>query len=605
MNYLASWALQYQLDLPAPLTRDLVFEKDVRTQTRDGTILLGDHIIPKPSSESKPPPLIFLRGPYGRASTVSMIYGRPFAERGFQVFIQSCRGTFGSGIDPETGKVADLYAYKYEETDGIDTLLWLKKQTWYPGDGRVFSYGPSYLAQTQYAQLTSSEYPADTFGVSGIIVGTSNMRNRGQAPSWELVPGDDPNSTVPPRPMDPPIFQFEGSVWWMELILTQEQGGPKMLTFLNEAMSKELSPSAKKVFYDVLPVISADVAKVGREVQWFRDAACGNEEYWKQTYMFDRLDRLNNKLIMVTGWHDIFLSSQINDFKFLQNKFGASGSKSPTILIGPWTHTDQANHKHGLHEALYSFKQHLLELDGNEAKVDPMPTHLKSGGRRDLPVRLMVMGTNVWKDFLQFPPPAATIQTWYIQPDFSLLTTVPPDSGFDSYTYDPRDPTPQIGGAKMYNGVGILDQRPLESRSDVLVYTTPKLEKPVETISDNIVVFLHATSSLNHTDFVARLCDVLPNGESQIITDGIIRVSGGEADTPRSFRITLSPTAYCFERGHRIRLHVCSSAHPRYVRNLGTGEQSGTGTEMRVAQQKVWRDSTIGFSRLVLPLQFD
>ena len=224
-----------------------------------------------------------------------------------------------------------------------------------------------------------------------------------------------------------------------------------------------------------------------------------------------------------------------------------------------------------------------------------LDAHLKNDRRRlrETPVRILVMGTKQWRDFADWPPPA-TIQRWHLQPQGGLAPAPAPESDPDHYRYDPADPTPAVGGNSLGNPkrMGAKDNRDLEARSDVLVYTSAPLERDLEVIGPvNAEFFVH--SSLEHTDFFARLCVVDLAGKSTNLCDGIVRLSSGQpAGDGGSLRVQIElwPTAYHFRPGERLRLQVSSGAHPRFVRNLGTGEPLATGTTLAVADQTVFHD---------------
>jgi putative CocE/NonD family hydrolase len=177
------------------------------------------------------------------------------------------------------------------------------------------------------------------------------------------------------------------------------------------------------------------------------------------------------------------------------------------------------------------------------------------------------------------------------------------DEGVDNYRYDPSNPTPALGGAQFSPLAGPRDNRKLEARPDVLTFTTPPLSQPVEIIGQ-VRLQLYVKSSLDYTDFFGRLCDVFPNGRSINICDGLFRVRPGKVerqlDGSMCIEIDMWATAYHFKSGHRIRLQVSSGAHPRWSRNLGTGD-SITGSEMKVALQTIFHDSTHP-SALILPV---
>jgi putative CocE/NonD family hydrolase len=189
-----------------------------------------------------------------------------------------------------------------------------------------------------------------------------------------------------------------------------------------------------------------------------------------------------------------------------------------------------------------------------------------------------------------------------------VLDLEPPgDETPDSYTYDPSDPAPTVGGptslpAKMMRtNSGPLDQTRVEQRDDVVVYSSSALDAPVE-VTGPISVILHASTSGRDTDFIAKLCDVWPDGRSLLLSEGVLRARFREGfahevlvepDRPYEYRIDLVATSNLFRAGHRIRVAITSSSFPRLDRNANTGAPLGTDgpNDLQAARQTIYHDS--------------
>jgi putative CocE/NonD family hydrolase len=215
------------------------------------------------------------------------------------------------------------------------------------------------------------------------------------------------------------------------------------------------------------------------------------------------------------------------------------------------------------------------------------------------------MGSSEWHEMDYWPPPATTTR-YYLRGGGALTPGASsPDGGASVYVYDPADPTPGVGGPVLSTAAGRRDQSAVEGRGDVLTFTTPPLQSAVDVIGP-VRAELYVRSSLGHADFVARLCLVDHTGRSSNICDGMFRVGPGKG-TPQpdgSLRIEIDmwATAQRFHPGQRIRLQVCSAAHPRLSRNLGDDAPLGYGRAGAVARQTIYHDADHP-SALVLPVR--
>jgi putative CocE/NonD family hydrolase len=316
-----------------------------------------------------------------------------------------------------------------------------------------------------------------------------------------------------------------------------------------------------------LPMLTADEVAVGRPVPFYR-AWLEHEEpgdpYWTATDFRAVLPGLGIPVTMQAGWYDMFLPSMLADYRRLRD-----AGQAVRLRVSGWPHGSRRGAGYSLRDALAHYDAHL--------RHQPAPAAA--------PVRVEVMGGGGWRDLPDWPPPARTGR-WHLQPAGTLAPAPPPESAPDRYRYDPADPTPAAGGSGLLLNAGPADNRALEARPDVLTYTSAPLPSTLEIIGP-VTAELHVTSSLEHTDFFARLCDVHPRGRSVNVTDGLVRLRPG---APRPARIELWPTAHRFAPGHRIRLQVSSGAHPRYARNPGTGELLATATTLLACEQAVHHD---------------
>jgi putative CocE/NonD family hydrolase len=224
-------------------------------------------------------------------------------------------------------------------------------------------------------------------------------------------------------------------------------------------------------------------------------------------------------------------------------------------------------------DALAWFRAHLLD--------DP-------SGLRAEPVRLYVTGAEEWRDYPDWPVPGMRQERWHLRHGFGLGTELPQEDEPDRFRYHPDHPTPVIGGPVLLADSRPRDQRRLEARRDVLVYSSPALESDVELIGP-VGAELFVRSSTPYVDVVVRVCDVHPDGRSLNVCEGVRRLGPDDlAGDIRRVLVDLWPVGHRFARDHRIRVHVAAGAYPTIARNPGTGRPLGLGGEMVPAEVEVF-----------------
>jgi putative CocE/NonD family hydrolase len=244
-------------------------------------------------------------------------------------------------------------------------------------------------------------------------------------------------------------------------------------------------------------------------------------------------------------------------------------------VIGTWTHADLGLLAYSMREGIEWFR-----------------SQLNGGAGRPGGVRLHIGGVDEWRELPDWPPHERTTP-WYLRPAGELGRQAPVDSGPDRFRYDPADPTPSPGGALLTKEAGRRDNRPVEARRDVLVYTSAPLATGVEAVGP-VSAVIHVRGSGEFFDVFVRVCDVDPAGPSENISDGLVRVSPGlfppDADGVREVEVDLWPMGYVFRTGHRIRIQLAGAAHPRYARNTGTGEPLGTAIAVKPVDLEIFHD---------------
>ncbi len=520
------------MGLPRPLSRDVVVQRDLEVPMPDGAMLLADRYAPKPEA---PSPTVLVRSPYGRRGPVGLLFGRLLAERGLQTVVQSVRGTFGSGgsFDPFD-----------ERDDGLATIEWLSGQPWHQGG--IGMTGPSYLGLTQWAVARGA---GDALAALAPSVTASNFH--GQA-------------------MGSGAISLETGLSWVTMMAVQERRGAPL------HMVRRLR--ALPGVIDQLPVGGLDALAAGDSVPFYADwlaHTTADDPYWTARDHSAGVADVTAPVQLVGGWSDIFLPWMLEDFVALQG-----AGRSPQLVVGPWAHTSPELARVSAREGIAWLRAHLLD---DHRLVDSAP------------VRIWLAGAREWLSMDSWPPPAQA-RVLHARAGGQLTAERPgPDEGGRAYTYDPAHPTPSLGGPTLLARQPVADNRELEARDDVLVFTSEPLERDLDVIGP-VSAVAHVRADGSYFDVFARLCDVLPSGTSLNVCDVLARVEPGTFDPDEegvhAVGLDLWPTARRFKAGHRIRLQISSGAHPRYARNLGTGEELATAERMRAVRMEVLHEGT-------------
>ncbi|MCU1594183.1 MAG: hydrolase CocE/NonD family protein [Frankiales bacterium] len=526
-------ALSKAFGLPAA-TSGYSVVRNVPVPMRDGVTLLADHYVPS----GKPRGTLLVRSPYGRAGAFGLVYARPYAERGFHVVVQSGRGTFGSG--------GDINAFYGEVEDGADTVAWLREQDWFTGS--FATLGVSYLGITQWAILMDP--PPEM--VAALIISAPHDSAR------LLYPGG--------------AFALQSAAGWTDLMLHQEDhgvvvgtiaglvnGDKRIAPVLNELSLKD---GAHKAYGDRAPW--HDV--------WLEQTDI-TAAYWESGILDAALERCNVPVLLYSGWQDMMLEQVLEQYDAL-----AARDVDVQLVVGPWNHTDMLLKAGGLiaRDSLAWFAEHLAG-DGKRLELSP--------------VRIFVTGAEEWREPVLWPVPT-TPETLYLQPGGGLGAEAVSGTA-STFTYDPTDPTPKVGGLTNARTAGRRDNTALEARGDVLTFTGPVLTRDLEVIGAPLVELAH-TSDNPHCDLFVRLCEVDAKGRSWNLAERFVRLtSATEVVT-----LELSSIAHRFTAGTRLRLQVSGGTHPQHDRNLGTGEPPATGRTTRPSTRTIAH----GPSKLVLPV---
>lgn len=499
----------------------------------DGSPLLTDHYFPRATGDF---PTLLVRSPYGRGLPWAPQFGMLFAEQGFHVVLQSCRGTGGSG--------GGFDLWRHEAGDGQATVAWLREQPWF--NGVLGTIGPSYLGYVQWALALD---PPPELQAMVVQMGLH----------------------------DPHALFHSGGVPQLENTLvcgvgtTHQHQGAWPLAKATLRLRKRLEQITT-----ARPLRGAYAAALGDEPPWLDGVLAhpdADDPHWQGASTGGAADGLTVPTCLIGGWHDALLGQTLEQYARLRR----SGCPA-SLLIGPWTHTSafQRGWPEVFAESLAWLRAHLCG--------DP-------SGLRQRPVRVHTGGADAWREMDDWPA-EAPVTPWYPTADGHLTRQAPTDDGpLASFRYDPADPTPSVGGPLLSPEAGPRDNGALEARDDVLTFTGPPLDAPLDLLGP-VSARLDVAADTGHAHVFVRLCEVDARGRSRNICDGLARLGTGQ-DTPARITVPMSATAHRFPAGHRVRLQVSGGAHPRFARSSGTAEPPADAVEFVPVRLTVHADSAL------------
>ncbi|MBI1737463.1 MAG: CocE/NonD family hydrolase [Candidatus Rokubacteria bacterium] len=573
----------------------LTVERDVAMPMRDGTLLYADVYRPEGAGRH---PVILLRTPYNKAfPRVAYLQLDPMraASRGYALVVQDTRGRYASE--------GEFSCFRDEVEDGYDTVEWAARAPW--SDGNVGMYGASYMGATQW--LAAVAQPPHLRCIVPMI--TASDYHEG----WTYQGG---------------AFQLGFNLsWTLANLVLPNLAHYKLAPAEMAAIRTELVDAVDRMCgpFEHLPLGDYPTLRKHRLADYYYDWLAHPEDdaYWRRWNIESRHREITVPALNIGGWHDIFLGGTIRNYTGMRRNGPTPEARSQRLIIGPWIHGLLWPNVNGEVDYGVLSQGPAIDLDGILLRwFDHWLRGVDTGLLAEPPVKVFVMGQNAWRDEPDWPPARARDTRFYLHGggranslagDGTLGTDAPSTEPPDHFLYDPRDPVPTRGGALCcWQGAvpgGAFDQRPVEARRDVLVYTTAPLTEPVE-VTGPITMKLWAVSSAPDTDFTAKLVDVEPSGYARNLTDGIVRARYRESTSRASliepgrvyeYTIDLWATANVFKTGHRIRLEVSSSNFPRFDRNPNTGRALGADAELRPAMQTVLHDAAHP-SHVVLPV---
>jgi uncharacterized protein len=507
----------------------------VNIPMRDGVELVADHYEPAGETVGT----LLVRGPYGRAFPFSLIFAYLHAARGYRVILQSVRGTFGSG--------GGFEPMAHEEADGADTVAWLRDQPWFTG--RFATIGISYLGFTQWAMLAD---PPPELAAAVITAGPHDM----SASAW-----------------DTGSFTVNDFLGWSNLVAHQEDPGRIRAGVRQLRAQKSVIRTAAEV-----PLGAAGRALLGEAATWWEKwlkPPEAEDPFWGSLRVPDALDRVEVPVLLLSGWQDLFLPQTLQQYRQLRDR-----GVEVALTMGPWTHT----------QLLLAGLSTIARETG-----DWLDTHVgdRPAKPRSSRVRVFVRGEG-WRELPDWPPATAE-RALYLQPGGGLAETSPAAGSSASFRYDPAEPTPTIGGRLLSPDGGYRDDSALAVRRDVLSFTSDVLTEDLCVFGNPVAELAHSSDN-PYVDVFVRISDVDAKGRSRNVSDAYRRLDGSARDG--ALTLELDAIAHRFRAGTRIRVLIAGGSHPRFARNLGTGEPTVTGSQLKRSVHQVH----FGPSRVVLPV---
>jgi putative CocE/NonD family hydrolase len=563
---------------------EIVVERDVAMKTRDGVTLKAD--IYRPAGDG-PFFVLLQRTPYDK--NTSAVLARKGAARGYIVVVQDVRGRYASE--------GEWYPFKHETDDGYDAVEWAAALP--HSNGKVGMVSGSYVGATQ--MLAAISRPPHLAGICPVVTASNYHEN------WTYQGGA--------------FEQWFNESWTSSLA--------------QDTYSRTINQQANALVGDAVlplknyPVFNFKTPQDGAALthslapyflDWLNHP--NYDDYWKQWSIEESYSKIDVPALTIAAWYDIFQEGSLRNYLGMKAHAGTEQARNGQhliVAIGGHSGWDRTVGQVDFGPEA-PFDENEVILDWYDYLFLGKQNEFASGK----PVRIFVMGENRWRDEDSWPLQRAKNTRFLLHScgdansafGHGLLYTGPMEfrcEGKDIYDYDPANPVPTVGGPLCCDAIhlapGPRDQKDVESRADVLVYSTEPLERDLE-VTGPVTLDLYASSSAADTDFTAKLVDVWPSGFAQNLTEGILRASYRESTSEAKpivpgkvyeYKIDLWSTSNVFLKGHQIRLEVSSSNFPRFDRNLNTGKSASTSAAFVKATNTILHDPAHP-SALLLPV---
>jgi hypothetical protein len=570
---------------PPLLSSEILIQHGVPMKTRDGVILRADIYRPQSSDRF---PVILMRTPYDKSVDWAVAPVFKMVPRGYVVIIQDVRGRYTSE--------GEWYPFKHEQADGFDTVEWAAALPF--SDGKVGMVGASYVGATQ--MLAAIAQPPHLTAIAPNIT-ASNYHD-----GWAYQSGA--------------FEQWFDENWTSQL--AQNTLERRISQNTNALVGVPTLPLAGYPVFN-FGQLPADAQLTAAIAPYYLDwlAHPDYDDYWKQWSIEENFSKIAVPMLQVGGWYDIFNGGTLRNYMGAKAHGSTDAARTEQHLL-----VEIGGHAgFGRRIGDVDFGPHAMENGYTDVILDWYDflfKGIKNQFAADKPVKLFVMGANEYRQEDDWPPPQARNTKYFLHSggkanslrgDGSLSTSAPKAESADNYAYNPANPAPTVGGPLCCDAEhmepGPRDQRAVENRDDVLIYSTGPLSGDLE-VTGPVTADLFVKSSAVDTDFTAKLVDVAPDGFAQDLTEGILRMryrASAEHATllnpGQVYEISLDlwATSNVFLRGHSLRLEISSSNFPRFDRNLNTGEEIKSARAFVAANNTILHDAQHP-SSLVLPV---
>ena len=560
----------------------VTIEHNVAVKMRDGITLHADIYRPKADGQF---PVLLQRTPYDKRGGTD--FGLKAAARGYVAIIQDVRGRYSSE--------GEWYTFKNESSDGYDTVEWVAALPY--SNGKVGMWGGSYVGATQ--MLAAIAHPPHLAGICPVVTASNYYEN------WTYQGG---------------AFEQWFSESWTSG-LAQDTLNRTVQHTTNAMKGVSTLPLGDYSLFNLTsPTGTASIATLA---PYFSDwlAHPSYDDYWKSLSIEDHHTEITVPALHVAAWYDIFQGGTLRNYMGIKAHGGSETARNGQHLLV----TIGGHAGGGRKIGDVDFGPAAEQYDENEITLhwyDYLFKGVQNEFANGKPVRIFVMGANQWRDEEDWPLSRARETKYFLHSagkanslngDGTLSTTTPYSEASDHFTYDPGNPVPTVGGPLCCDGQhlppGPRDQRSVEGRNDVLVYSTPAFTNDME-ITGPISAELYIKSTAVDTDFTAKMVDVGPDGFAQNLTEGILRARYRESHEKPTlmvpgqvYKLTIDlwATSNVFRRGHSLRLEISSSNFPRFDRNLNTGENPESGSKYISATNTIYHDREHP-SALVVPV---